>query len=255
MNIGDKFGMLTIKEKIIVDKNSYFICECDCGEKTNLRTDRFGRTKSCGCLRKSNQFKKTHGKTGHRLHNVWLGMKERCYNINSHSYENYGGRGIVICDEWLEDFMKFYNWSYDNGYKSKLTIDRMDNDKGYSPDNCRWATPLVQQNNTRKTHKVEIEGVIKSISEWSRESGVKRETILRRIKKGMIGREIIRKTHSEAEFKSNIPYIKWDKAKKSWRTEYKDENGKLHFIGHKKVLDDAIQAKENYISELNKSIG
>jgi hypothetical protein len=255
MVIGEKREMLTLIEQIKINNRSYVVCDCECGEKTTLRSDMFGITKSCGCLSKKTQFQKIHGKTGHRLHNIWLSMKERCYNVNNHGYKNYGDRGIVICDEWLDDFMSFYDWANDNGYNNKLTIDRIDNDKGYSPDNCRWATPLIQQNNTRQTHKVEINGVIKSISEWSRVSGVKRDTILSRIKKGLTGDSLIAKTYSEAKYKSGIPYIKWDKAKGSWRTECKDDNGKLHFIGHIKVLEDAIQVKQDYINKLNKSNG
>ena len=165
--IGRKYGKLTIK-KIIREtgKKAMVECECECGGRkitqyTNLKA---GKTISCGCVLKETRLKnlskrEKHGMTGTKIFNVWLGIKERCYNKNHLGYKNYGGRGITVCDEWLNDFMNFYNWSMKNGYKEELdergrnllTIDRIDNDKGYSPDNCRWTTSKIQNRNKRNT--------------------------------------------------------------------------------------------------------
>lgn len=104
-----------------------------------------------------------HGLSYHRLYSVWRGMKDRCYNKNNRRYEHYGGRGINVCDEWLEDFLNFYNWAYKNGYNEKeeygkCTLDRINNDGNYEPTNCRWITLQEQNYNTSRTHYIEYNG-------------------------------------------------------------------------------------------------
>lgn len=96
-----------------------------------------------------------HGMKGTKLYNVWKSMKRRCYNSSYKYYKDYGARGITICDEWLHHFKQFYDWSMNNCYQEGLTIDRIDNDKGYSPDNCRWITNGEQQNNKRNSVRLE----------------------------------------------------------------------------------------------------
>ena len=114
-----------------------------------------GKLLSCGCKRSENVSKATsarnykHGKRNTRLYNIWTSMKQRCGNPKANEYENYGGRGITVCEEWEKDFEAFYDWALKNGYAHNLTIDRKDNDKGYYPDNCKWATMKEQQNNRR----------------------------------------------------------------------------------------------------------
>ena len=101
-----------------------------------------------------------------RLQEIFHSMKQRCYNPNAKSYKHYGGRGIVICDEWLSSSKTFYNWSNDNGYKEGLTIDRIDNNKGYSPENCRWVSAKVQANNKRNNRVITYKGETKTLAEW-----------------------------------------------------------------------------------------
>ena len=152
---GSLFGKLTAIKKVATHKKGYAIwfCECECGEYTKVRSDHLksGNTSSCGCLMIERFTDKsiTHGKSYHRLYGVWRGMKQRCYYDKHVNYKNYGGRGIDVCSEWKDSFEVFYNWSIDNGYKKGLEIDRIDNYKGYSPDNCRYVTREENNNNKR----------------------------------------------------------------------------------------------------------
>lgn len=135
-----------------------FVCECDCGDTKLIEPAHWEQeiVKSCGCkineLRSENST--THGHSGDRLYKVWHSMKQRCYNPNNPNYENYGGRGIRVCREWLEDFMNFYNWAMASGYDynaefGECTLDRINVDGNYEPNNCRWADIEMQANNKR----------------------------------------------------------------------------------------------------------
>ena len=160
---GRKFSSLSVIKKSDEIKcgNVMWECQCDCGNTTlvtsyNLRSGRIG---SCGCQKAKLTTEKTTGENNpnykHNLRNtklytIWAMIKQRCSNPNHKNYKDYGGRGITICEEWSNDVQVFYDWSMKNGYEEGLTIDRIDNDKGYSPDNCRWTTMKVQRKNQRK---------------------------------------------------------------------------------------------------------
>lgn len=145
------------------------LCECECGNKHIVRRSFLisGAVKSCGCLQReiTSKNKTKHGKTGTRLYSIWQGMKSRCKYEGSKIYKYYGGRGITYCKEW-EKFEPFYKWAMENGYQNNLTLDRIDNDGDYEPDNCRWVTMDVQVKNSRHNKYYKIGDDVKCLSEW-----------------------------------------------------------------------------------------
>lgn len=151
-----KYGKLFVLDKVENDKNGYikYRCLCECGNETIVYKSNLirGHTKSCGCDRSKNAknlFTK-HGLSGTRIHRIWIEMKHRCYLLSDTNYKKYGAKGITVCDEWKNDFLSFYNWAMKNGYDQNLTLDRINNDKGYCPENCRWTTYSEQNKNRRK---------------------------------------------------------------------------------------------------------
>lgn len=183
---GKKFGRLTaLYENGRRGKNILWRCKCKCGNEIdaisyNLKN---GHTQSCGCLAKEIQSKthSIHNGSKTRLFGIWQHILNRCYNGNVKGYANYGGRGIVVCDEWKESFANFKNWAYQNGYNENLSIDRIDVNGNYEPSNCRWANAKTQANNKRNNRVVEYNGVAKTISEWADELGLKPSTIKARL--------------------------------------------------------------------------
>ena len=157
--VGQKFGRLFVI-KAVAERTKCgevkYLCKCDCGnEKIIVGTSiRNGSTKSCGCILSEETAKraKTHGQSKTRLYRIWHGMLDRCNNHNRHEYMYYGGRGITVCDEWME-FEPFYKWAMSHGYAYDLTIDRINNDGNYEPNNCRWVTMKEQAKNKRKPTK------------------------------------------------------------------------------------------------------
>ena len=168
---GKRFGRLVVLEQAEyhIDKKGRKIrmwkCKCDCGNETIVRHGglQSGKTTSCGCFHKEivGSLNRTHGLSANcgRLYPLWKSIKYRCYNINSKDYANYGGRGIVMCNEWKNDFLAFHDWAIANGYKEEktdkglniLTIDRIDVNGNYEPSNCRFVTNDVQAKNKRDT--------------------------------------------------------------------------------------------------------
>lgn len=174
---GKKFGRLTVIERL--ENNSrggtVWKCKCDCGNIKIADGERLrlGKVQSCGCLASETSRNKflRHGMSGKRIHNIWKTMCHRCECKNISNYSDYGGRGIRVCQEWLDDFMNFYEWSMKNGYADNLTIDRINNDGSYEPSNCRWVTQRVQSNNKRSSLFVIYKEKRMTVKELSEETG------------------------------------------------------------------------------------
>lgn len=156
------------------------ICKCKCGNTHELIRFNFGRTKSCGCLKPSNNLNYKHGDTGTRLHSIWLAMKRRAVSKTDNK-KNYGNRGISMCSEWANDYLVFKAWALANGYADNLSIDRIDVNGDYEPQNCRWLTFKEQQNNKRTNHFLTFRGKTQTIAQWAEEIGMNYQTLSRRI--------------------------------------------------------------------------
>ena len=182
---GKRFGHWTvIRYTITKPGGAYWLCQCDCGKISEVHGGNLksGKSTNCGCLRKKHI---THGLSKTRIYNIYIQIKERCYNKNNPAYPRYGGRGIEMCDDWKESFESFRNWSMSNGYSEELTIDRIDNNGNYCPDNCRWVSYEIQANNTRKNIYVSINGDVKTLSQWCRKTGVLYTTAYQRLRRGI----------------------------------------------------------------------
>lgn len=190
--VGRKYGRLKIislTEDYISPQGVHqpmVVCKCDCGNvKTiNLRNIIQGKTKSCGCLIREKRAKSLFSPSNNaRLYYIHNSMIARCYRTRAINYNRYGGKGINVCSEWRgkNGRKNFMQWALNNGYESSLTLDRKDNTKGYSPENCRWVDVFTQANNKSNNRKIEIDGVAHTLAEWSRISGIKADTIWARI--------------------------------------------------------------------------
>lgn len=135
-------------------------------------------------------FLPSHGLSKTPLYNKWISMRERCNNPHNKSYARYGGKGIMVCSEWNGSFNNFAEWAMESGYQPGLTIDRIDNRRGYSPGNCRWATTAQQNRNYSRNHLITYHGKTQCIADWAAETGIKSATILFRIKSGKTLEEV-----------------------------------------------------------------
>ena len=199
---GKRFGDWTVLYEVQSPCNSRkWMCRCVCGNERAVYQTNLIRGLSTGCrcrTSKETAVRMTiHGKTGTRLYVVWCDMRRRCYDEESSSYSNYGGRGITVCDEWLGDggFMRFHSWAYSHGYdenapKGECTLERIDNNGNYSPDNCCWTSLKRQAQNKRNTHIVTF-GKQQSLSDFCEEYGVSRTLASERLQRGWSPAEVM----------------------------------------------------------------
>lgn len=182
---GQKFGKLSVLKR--ADKNSksgnaMWVCLCDCGNEVNVIGShlRSGHTTSCSCNRISERAK---GYAKERLYRTWTGMHRRCYDSNHDRYKWYGGKGISVCDEW-HDYVSFRTWALENGYKDKLTIDRINPKDDYHPKNCQWVDMKIQANNRRNNRILVYNNKEYTATELAEEYGLLQHTIFNRLKLG-----------------------------------------------------------------------
>lgn len=196
--IGNKYGRLVVVSRA-ENKGSKtaWLCKCDCGNEVIVTGNALqcGDTCSCGCFRrdKSQEKMSKHNMSDTRLYRIWKGIKSRCYIKSSSSYIHYGGRGIIMCDDWKNDFINFYNWSIKNGYREDLTIERKDVNGNYCEDNCVWITEKEQHNNTRNSRLIEIDGELKTAKQWSEYADITYDAIICRLKRGISGQDLLKK--------------------------------------------------------------
>lgn len=175
--VGQKFARLEVLEfkpgKGI--KRAGWLCKCECGNTVAVDTNKLksGHTKSCGCLKTEGKHKDSYT----RLYQIWSDMKSRCCNANIKNWSRYGGRGISVNTGWKHDYLAFKNWAMANGYSKDLTIDRINVDGNYEPDNCRWATDKQQSNNKGNNRCVEFENQVHTLAEWSEIKGIIPKTL------------------------------------------------------------------------------
>lgn len=203
---GKRFGKLTVvsfyeKRKSKSGSTKYmWRCKCDCGNYVIANADNLksGHTKSCKCLRKEISTKRIlqqsknnvkHGLAGTRIYYAWHSMLERCYNPFDNNFSRYGGRGIIVCDEWKNDVQAFYKWSIRNGFDEKsngkdCSIDRIDVNGNYEPNNCRWVNQITQANNRRTNKKFFYKGDTYTIAELARKTGMSDGLLRNRLARG-----------------------------------------------------------------------
>lgn len=165
-------------------RNTFYICECVlCGRVVDYACSSILNNKArCVCNRKK---KNRNGfNIRDRIYNIYRSMIKRTQKPENKDYKNYGGRGVKICDEWNNDYRKFYDWAMSNGYNDDLSIDRIDVNGDYEPSNCRWVDTKIQANNTRTNRHIKYRGETLTISEWANKIGMKYGTLRERIRRG-----------------------------------------------------------------------
>ena len=197
---GQKFGRWTVVNHVGFNKHhrALWKCQCVCGNTGVVSSQCLirGFSKSCGCLndevRKSGVNGRRHGMTGTKIYRTWKQIHTRCNNPNTEDYQKwYGSKGIKVCEEWSK-FEPFRDWAMSNGYRDDLTIDRVDFNKDYCPENCRWITLKEQANNKSNVVRIEINGETHTISEWAEITGLPRSTVHMRYHSGKRGEDLIK---------------------------------------------------------------
>lgn len=194
------------------DNRKIGLFRCECGKEKEIRIDRVNRNVivSCGCYRNEQTSKatKTHGLKKHPIYTAWINMKKRCYNEKCDDYKNYGGRGVSVCEEWRTEFMPFYNWCVDNGWRKGLEVDKDIKGTGllYSPDMCLLVTKKENANKRRNNHVVEFEGVKYNQIQLVRKFNIPQTRLSERLRKGLSVEDALFKPPKKKREKPTIKY-------------------------------------------------
>lgn len=225
---GEKFGKLTALHLHHIKKTShgtrhYWLFQCECGNQCvcNKNYVTSGHTTSCGCYIQTkikNGLRTSHGFTHTRMYKIFHMMKSRCYHDTNRAFCNYGGRGITICKEWLDDFNNFYKWAINNGYTDNLTIDRIDVNGNYEPSNCRWVDKKTQSRNTRRNRFYKYKGEVHCLSEWCEILNLDKALVRTRIRDGWSFKKAIKTDKNIYKNRSNtlIEYMGEYKTRAEW---------------------------------------
>lgn len=258
---GQKFGMLTVIKLDHVKRgftkegwqhNRFmYLCKCDCGnycvvDKTNLNR---GDIISCGCYRyteecrrKIGNGRRRHGKCTESIYSIWQNMKNRCFNSNLKAYKNYGGRGITVCDAWKNDFNKFLEWAESNGYKDGLSIERIDVNGNYCPENCTWIPLKVQAKNKRNTRLITYKGETHCLVDWAEKLGMNRGTLRRRLTETDWNiEEVFTKALRETHLR-NITYKGKTQSIRAWEKELGFGKNTLY----KRIVENGMGVEEAF---------
>lgn len=206
---GKRYNKLVVVKRVENAKGGVpmWECVCDCGNTTVVRGANLksGAVKSCGCLLKTTKSTLKHDMSNTLLYKKWAGMKSRCFTPSLPSYKNYGGRGISVCDEWKNSFEAFRDWALSNGYSDNLTIERIDPNGDYCPENCTWITLSEQARNRRSNYSFEYNGETRNLADWCRLLGIPYGVVHNRINKlkWSFERAISEPVHIEKRNKSN----------------------------------------------------
>lgn len=250
--VGKRFKRLVVLERHPERNNLdkvQWVCRCDCGNEVITYTGALTshNTKSCGCWKletssANGKARKTHGLTKTPEYKTWSAMKERCYKEDSCNYFNYGGRGIKVCDRWLESFENFLA---DMGFRPgpEFSLDREDNDGHYEPGNCRWATIETQSNNRRTNEYYEFEGEQLTLSQIARKLKMSRATLEARIKRGMSPEEAFTRKFHKKYFELNGESTSIDQIAKHFNVNYFKTYRHLVTLG--RPVEDLAKIKEN----------
>lgn len=199
---GRRFNnLIVIKRAYVKNGLIYWECLCDCGKTTyvsggNLRS---GQVKSCGCLRHKTSYNRRHNMSKTKLYKIWAGIKNRCYNAKLASYKNYGGRGIRMCDEWIDTPDVFFDWALSHGYEDNLSIERIDVNGNYCPENCTWIPKEDQAKNRRSCYNITYNNRTQNLQQWCDELNLPYKLVHNRMFKmgWSFERSILEKCHTE----------------------------------------------------------
>lgn len=201
---GQKFNKLTAlypTDERSSGKNIIWVCQCDCGKLTKANSGQLqnGKKKSCGCwvIERMSNLNRSHGGRHERLYLVWMDMRRRCYDPKEMGYKNYGGRGIKVCDEW-HDYSEFRKWALEHGYdenaaRGECTLDRIDVNGDYCPENCRWTNMKAQCSNKRNNRYLTYCSETKTVKQWIETLGLRGSTVYNRLKVGFLPSAVLYK--------------------------------------------------------------